>query len=51
MSNVIQLGKGPLVLLDLRAFRLPGNIFSVDAAATAQVLAGRTDSDGMDGME
>jgi type VI secretion system protein ImpL len=46
-----QLGKGPLVLLDLRAFTLPGNIFSVDAAATAQLLTGRTDSDGMDGME
>lgn len=46
-----QLGKGPLALLDLRGFTLPDQIFSVDAAATAQALAGRTDNNGMDGME
>lgn len=45
-----QLGKGPLALLDLRGFSLPENIFSVDAAATAQALT-RSDNLAMDGME
>ncbi|CAI2423068.1 Uncharacterized protein conserved in bacteria [Serratia ficaria] len=45
-----QLGKGPLALLDLRGFSMPENIFSVDAAATAQALT-RSDNLAMDGME
>lgn len=44
-----QLGKGPLALLALRGFRLPEQIFSVDAA-TAQVLTG-TEGSAMEGME
>lgn len=45
-----QLGKGPLALLDLRGFSLPEQIFSVDAAATAQALAG-SDSFAMEETE
>lgn len=45
-----QLGKGPLALLELRGFTLPDKIFSVDASATAQTLAGREQLV-MDGME
>uniref|UniRef100_UPI0035C68B7E ImcF-related family protein n=1 Tax=Serratia quinivorans TaxID=137545 RepID=UPI0035C68B7E len=44
-----QLGKGPLALLALRGFRLPEQIFSVDAA-TAQALTG-TESSAMEGVE
>ncbi|WP_329906304.1 ImcF-related family protein [Serratia quinivorans] len=44
-----QLGKGPLALLALRGFRLPEQIFSVDAA-TAQALTG-TENSAMEGME
>ncbi|WP_235439382.1 ImcF-related family protein [Edwardsiella sp. EA181011] len=46
-----QLGKGPLALLELRGFTLPEQIFSVDSAATAQVLMANTGSDDMDGVE
>jgi type VI secretion system protein ImpL len=46
-----QLGKGPLALLELRGFTLPEQIFSVDAAATAQAMAARTGDDEMDGPE
>ncbi|MFK3663236.1 ImcF-related family protein [Scandinavium sp. NPDC088450] len=45
-----QLGSGPLALLELRNFSLPAQIFSVDASATAQALAGG-DHLAMDGME
>lgn len=37
-----QLGKGPLALLDLRGFRLPEQIFTIDCAATAQALIAST---------
>ncbi|SNY79307.1 ImcF-related family protein [Enterobacter sp. CC120223-11] len=46
-----QFGKGPLALLDLRGFTLPEQIFSVDSAATAQVLMANTDNSDMDGVE
>ncbi|MDA8504991.1 type VI secretion protein VasK [Citrobacter sp. Awk 2] len=46
-----QLGKGPLALLDLRGFTLPDQIFSVDSAATAQVLMANTGNNDMDGVE
>jgi type VI secretion system protein ImpL len=46
-----QLGKGPLALLSLRGFTLPDQIFTVDAVATAQAMAARTNDDGMDGLE
>lgn len=46
-----QLGKGPLVLLDLRGFTLPEQIFSVDSAATVQPLMGHTRNSNMDGSE
>ncbi|MCW4990239.1 ImcF-related family protein [Enterobacter mori] len=46
-----QLGKGPLALLDLRGFTLPGQIFRVNDAAEDSQLpddTGNTDMDGMD---
>lgn len=46
-----QLGKGPLALLELRGFTLPDQIFSVDAAATAQALMASTGNSDMDGVE
>ena len=46
-----QLGKGPLALLDLRGFRLPDQIFSVDSASTAQTLMANTGDSDMDGVE
>lgn len=46
-----QLGKGPLALLALRGFSLPEQIFSVDAAATAQALMASTGNSDMDGVE
>lgn len=46
-----QLGKGPLALLDLRGFTLPDQIFSVDSAATAQVLMANTGNSVMEGVE
>lgn len=45
-----QLGKGPLAMLELRGFTLPDQIFSVDASATSQALAG-TENAIMDEME
>ena len=45
-----QLGSGPLALLALRGFTLPELIFSVDASAAAQALAGEASSDG-EGVE
>ncbi|MCS2153172.1 type VI secretion protein VasK [Scandinavium goeteborgense] len=46
-----QLGKGPLALLDLRGFNLPEQIFSVDAAATAQAFTSNNDNMDMDGAQ
>ncbi|MGK3144621.1 ImcF-related family protein [Pantoea sp. C2G6] len=46
-----QLGSGPLALLALRNFTLPDQIFSVDAAATAQMMATETSNSDMDGVE
>ncbi|WP_185922714.1 ImcF-related family protein [Hafnia paralvei] len=46
-----QLGKGPLALLDLRGFTLPDQIFSVDSAATTQVLMANTGNSDRDGVE
>ncbi|MGS6180416.1 ImcF-related family protein [Enterobacter sichuanensis] len=46
-----QLGSGPLALLALRGFTLPDQIFSVDSAATAQVLMTSDENSDMDGSE
>ncbi|QBM22770.1 type VI secretion protein VasK [Citrobacter arsenatis] len=46
-----QLGKGPLALLELRDFSLPGQIFSVDAAAASQTFTAYTDASEMEGEE
>jgi len=46
-----QLGKGPLALLDLRDFSLPGQIFSVDAAAAARAFTTSADASEMEGTE
>ncbi|MFD1804718.1 ImcF-related family protein [Mixta tenebrionis] len=46
-----QLGKGPLALLALRGFSLPEQIFSVDAATTAQLLVKNSEAAEMDSME
>nr|WP_154324527.1 ImcF-related family protein [Pantoea sp. 201603H] len=46
-----QLGRGPLALLALRGFSLPEQIFSVDADAAAQALAGNGTISDMDGIE
>ena len=36
-----QMGDGPLALLRLRGFRLPDNIFTVDAASASEAMAAR----------
>ncbi|HEM6801058.1 TPA: type VI secretion protein VasK [Citrobacter koseri] len=46
-----QLGKGPLALLELRDFSLPGKIFSVDAAAAARAFTTNTDASEMEETE
>lgn len=46
-----QLGKGPLGLLDLRGFVLPGQIFLVDRVATPQALMIGEENNDMDGIE
>lgn len=46
-----QLGKGPLALLDLRDFSLPGQIFSVDAATAARAFTTSADASEMEGTE
>ncbi|ROR98615.1 hypothetical protein, partial [Raoultella terrigena] len=46
-----QLGNGPLALLALRNFSLPGQIFSVESAATAQALMANTENSDIDGVE
>lgn len=46
-----QLGDGPLALLALRGFRLPDQIFTVNAAETEQLLTSNSDSMDMEGIE
>lgn len=46
-----QLGSGPLALLALKEFSLPEQIFSIDAAATAQAFSGNDDASSLDGTE
>ena len=46
-----QLGSGPLALLALRGLTLPDQIFTVDAAESAQVLTTGVGNSDMDEME